>query len=129
MSRVGNVYPASNRGTLVNDNSSNETRRLRMHDSRVESWIDTEVIPGIEVRGAALRDWSRANLATYHHPIGTCRLGPIADPLAVVDTKGRVHGFDNLYVADASIMPTIPRQINLTVYAIGEKIGDALAGA
>jgi len=39
-----------------------------------------------------------------------------------------VHGFDNLYVADASIMPTVPHaQINLTVYAIGEKIGDTLA--
>jgi choline dehydrogenase len=104
--------------------------RDRMHDDRVESWLDVEVAPGIEARGAALRDWVRANLASYHHPIGTCRFGPATDPLAVVDTGGRVHGFDNLYVADASIMPTIPHaQINLTVYAIGEKIGDALAEA
>ena len=102
--------------------------RDRMHDDRVASWLDGEVAPGAEAQGAALRDWVRASLASYHHPVGTCRFGPSADPLAVVDGRGLVHGFDNLYVADASIMPTVPHtQINLTVYAIGEKIGEGLA--
>src|SRR5437588_7204316 len=44
----------------------------------------------------------RANAWTYHHPVGTCAMGP------VVDTHGRVHGVEGLSVIDASIMPDIP---------------------
>jgi choline dehydrogenase-like flavoprotein len=47
-------------------------------------------------------------VAGYHHPVGTCRMGPDSEPHAVVDPKGRVHGVDDLFVVDASIMPTIP---------------------
>lgn len=107
-----------------------EWARRRMRDGAIAEWIKAELTPGAEIRGAALRGWARSNLASYHHPVGTCKLGPPSDPLAVVDSDGRVRGFDNLYVADASIMPTIPHgQINLTVYTIGEKIGRALATA
>jgi choline dehydrogenase len=34
-------------------------------------------------------------------------MGPANDPLAVVDQKLQVHGIDNLWVADASVMPTV----------------------
>jgi choline dehydrogenase len=44
---------------------------------------------------------------TIFHPVGTCRMGPPGDPLAVVDPKLRVQGVRALRVADASIMPTI----------------------
>lgn len=55
----------------------------------------------------------------YFHPVGTCAMG------SVVDVGGRVHGFENLYVADASIMPTIPRaNTNLSTIAIAERIAD-----
>jgi choline dehydrogenase-like flavoprotein len=48
--------------------------------------------------------------------------------LAVLDTTGKVYGFENLYVADASVFPTIPRgMINLSVYAAAEKIAAGLA--
>ncbi len=50
--------------------------------------------------------WSR--LETYHHPVGTCSMGPASDPMAVVDARGRVHGVAGLSVVDASIMPTVP---------------------
>ncbi|HEX5288272.1 MAG TPA: GMC family oxidoreductase [Streptosporangiaceae bacterium] len=45
---------------------------------------------------------------TYHHPAGTCRMGPDPGGGAVVDARGRVHGIEQLHVADASIMPAIP---------------------
>jgi choline dehydrogenase len=45
-------------------------------------------------------------LNTYHHPVGTCRMG--ADPAAVVDARGRVNGLDGVRVIDASIFPAIP---------------------
>ena len=50
-----------------------------------------------------------------------------ADPGAIVDQFGRCHSIDNLVVADASIMPFVPRaNTNLTCIMIGEKIGEWL---
>ncbi|MER6005375.1 GMC oxidoreductase [Nonomuraea angiospora] len=65
----------------------------------------------------------RASAAHYWHPVGTCAIG--ADPAegAVVDGTGRVHGSDNLWVVDASIMPVIPRATtNLPVVALAEHL-------
>ncbi|MGE5116867.1 MAG: GMC family oxidoreductase [Betaproteobacteria bacterium] len=44
---------------------------------------------------------------TIFHPVGTCKMGPAADPQAVVDARLRVHGVAGLRVADASVMPRI----------------------
>ena len=67
-----------------------------------------EVKPGIEFQ----TDEELARLAgdigtTIFHPVGTCKMGPAADPLAVVDSQLRVHGLAGLRIADASVMPTI----------------------
>ena len=51
----------------------------------------------------------RRNSLHYYHPVGACKMGPGTDPAAVVDPKGKVHGLDNLYVADASIMPVVAK--------------------
>ena len=65
----------------------------------------------------------RSNCLHYYHPVGTCRMGAATDRAAVVDARGRVHGLDNAYVADASIMPVIPRaNTNLPALVIGERI-------
>ena len=54
-------------------------------------------------------------------------MGPAADPGAVVDHAGRVHGLAGLRVADASIFPTSPRaNIHCTVVAVAEKLADAI---
>jgi choline dehydrogenase-like flavoprotein len=44
---------------------------------------------------------------TIFHPVGTCKMGPDSDPLAVVDARLRIRGIGALRVVDASIMPTI----------------------
>jgi choline dehydrogenase len=65
----------------------------------------------------------RANCLHYCHPVGTCRMGPATDRGAVVDARGRIHGLDNAYVADASIMPAIPRaNTNIPALVVGEQI-------
>ncbi|MGI8792163.1 MAG: GMC family oxidoreductase [Acidimicrobiales bacterium] len=60
-----------------------------------------------------------------YHPCGTCRMGPEGDAGAVVDQYGRCHTVDGLVVADASIMPEVPRaNTNLTAIMIGEMVGE-----
>jgi choline dehydrogenase-like flavoprotein len=50
-------------------------------------------------------------------------MGPASDPRAVVDHRGKVHGLDGLYVADASIMPLVPRaNTNIPAAVVGERI-------
>jgi choline dehydrogenase len=79
---------------------------------------------------AALEEWARTRVAGNYHACGTCRMGPDGDAGAVVDPTGRVHGVENLYVADASILPTIPRaNIHLTVLAVAERIAELIQGA
>ena len=65
---------------------------------------------------------------TYHHPVGTCRMGPDPDGGAVVDTRGRVYGVEQLFVADASVMPAIPSaNTNLPTIMVAERIAAWLA--
>ena len=63
--------------------------------------------------------------ATDYHPSGTLRMGPDGDEMAVVDEHCRLRGIDNLYVADASVMPTVPRaNLNLPTMMIGERVAE-----
>ncbi|MFN2464576.1 MAG: GMC family oxidoreductase [Candidatus Dormibacteria bacterium] len=62
---------------------------------------------------------------TGYHPAGTCRMGDVQDPAAVVDAGLRVIGLDRLWIADASVMPELPRcNINLPVLMIGERAAE-----
>ncbi len=44
---------------------------------------------------------------TIFHPVGTAKMGPENDPMAVTDERLRIHGIEGLRVIDASVMPTI----------------------
>ena len=62
---------------------------------------------------------------TQYHPVGTCKMGPDSDPLAVVDAQLRVKGVQGLRVADASIFPElIGGNTNAPVIMIGEKVSE-----
>jgi choline dehydrogenase len=65
----------------------------------------------------------RSTAITYHHQVGTCKMGIDAD--AVVDPELRVHGIDGLRVADASIMPAVTSgNTNAPSVMIGERVAD-----
>jgi choline dehydrogenase len=67
-----------------------------------------------------------ASLVSIWHPVGTCRMGRSAD--AVVSPRLAVHGLENLYVADASVMPTITRgNTHAPTIMIAEKAASLLA--
>jgi choline dehydrogenase len=54
-------------------------------------------------------------------------MGTDSDPAAAVDPRGRMRGVENLIVADASIMPTIPSSnTNVPTLMIGERFGEWL---
>jgi choline dehydrogenase-like flavoprotein len=73
-------------------------------------------------------DWekfARSTYDSYHHGVGTCKMGPASDKTAVVNEKLRVHGMSNLWVGDASIMPVVSHaNTNLTSIMIGERLAD-----
>ena len=77
----------------------------------------------------ALDLWIRQTIGTARHVSGTCKMGPDSDPMAVVDQYCRVKGVRGLWVADASVMPRIPRSggAHATVIMIGERVVDWIA--
>jgi choline dehydrogenase len=77
----------------------------------------------------ALREYIHATLGPWYHASGTARMGRSIAAGAVVDPSLKVLGTEGLYVADASVIPIIPRAAtNLTVIAIAEKAADILRG-
>ena len=101
-------------------------RRISREDPLARLVTGAELFPGpsiddgdTERLGGAIR----ARVSTYHHPVGTCRMGDDPDSGAVVDARGRVHGVEQLHVADASIMPAIPSaNTNLPTIMVAERI-------
>jgi choline dehydrogenase len=78
-------------------------------------------------------DWAafaRSAHGSYHHGVGTCMMGPSSNTMTVVDNKLQVHGIDGLFVADASIMPTVTHgNTNVTAIMIGERVADFIKEA
>jgi choline dehydrogenase len=93
----------------------------------LREWGVSEIHPGPDVRSRDdLRNWARATAITYHHQVGTCKMGVDAD--AVVDPALRVHGIEGLRVADASVMPVVPSgNTNAPAIMIGERVSDFVA--
>ncbi len=66
------------------------------------------------------------SLVSIWHPVGTCRMGRAAD--AVVSPRLSVHGLENIYVADASVMPAITRgNTHAPAIMIAEKAASLIA--
>jgi choline dehydrogenase len=92
----------------------------------LREWGARELYPGPEITTAAdVRDYIRKTAISYHHQVGTCKMGVDAD--AVVDPRLRVHGMEGLRVADASAMPAvISGNTNAPSLMIGERAADFL---
>jgi choline dehydrogenase len=72
---------------------------------------------GKQVTDVSTDEAIRREVMHYYHPVGTCALG------TVCDNRGRLHGATNVVVADASLMPQIPRaNTNIPAVVIGERI-------
>jgi len=99
--------------------SVRQVRRIGARPALADAWGAVEAYPGPEVSDADVEDWVRRTAITYHHQVGTCRMG--SDPAAVVDPRLRVKGVAGLRVIDASVMPAITTgNTNAPAAVIGE---------
>lgn len=93
-------------------------------------YIAREIAPGPTANSVADIDaYIRSTSITVHHPLGTCRMGPDSDSMAVVDAQLRVRGTSGLRVVDASVMPELTRgNINAPIVMIAERASDLIRG-
>jgi len=76
----------------------------------------------------AVRAFVRDAVQSYGHAAGTCRMG--VDTQSVVDPRLRVHGIEGLWIADASVMPTIAStNTNAATVMIAERASDLMKTA
>lgn len=96
-------------------------QRQIMNTAPIKHYIEAEQAPGLSVQDdSEWLDYCRSVGGTVYHPTSTCRMG--TDSASVVDQQLKVRGVDNLYVIDASIMPSvISGNTNAAVIAIAEK--------
>lgn len=79
--------------------------------------------PSDDLDGEHLRTYARMAAFPLYHPVGTCRIGAAGE--GVVDAGLRVRGVEGLWIADASVMPSLPvGNTNATAIMIGEKGSD-----
>ncbi len=94
------------------------TRTFQSHGAKAIDDLDKPIAEALtEAMGPA------------HHQAGSVRMGPPGDPTSVVGPDLRVHGFDNLRVADTSIYPdNVMHNTNLTAIVVGEKAARFIDG-
>lgn len=93
-------------------------------------FVKHEIQPGVELQTDAQIDgFIRAHAESAYHPCGTCKMGAVDDPLAVVDPQTNVIGVKGLRVVDSSIFPQITNgNLNGPSIMVGEKASDLILG-
>ncbi|HEV7635618.1 MAG TPA: GMC family oxidoreductase N-terminal domain-containing protein [Bradyrhizobium sp.] len=98
-------------------------RRYMIDTFVVEGFTFDQVMSDDEALEAFVRE---AAIGVWHASC-SCRMGRPDDPMAVVDTQGRVKGAQGLRVVDASIFPVVPcANTNFPTLMAAEKIAEAM---
>jgi choline dehydrogenase len=102
--------------------------RKLFRSAALRPFLEAETSPDPKLeRDDELLDYIRRMGSTVFHLIGSCRMGPDSDPMAVVTPELKVRNVQRLRVADASIMPSMPSaNTNATTYMIAEKAADLI---
>lgn len=90
--------------------------------------VGDEVLPGPNVTSDAdILNFIKSSFIEVYHAAATCKMGRWHDPMAVVDSGGRVFGTQSLRVVDASSFPFLPPgHPQATVYMLAEKIAEEI---
>lgn len=130
--------PLIDGGLLTNDEDMMSMIRglkiaLKMTKTKAFEGSSLYLVPVPECDGYAINEdeyymcYIRNFATTLYHSCGSCKMGPIHDPDAVVDPTLKVHGVSGVRVTDASIMPFIPSgSANVPTIMIGEKAADLI---
>ena len=104
--------------------------RKLLNTPQMQRFLESEILPGPQVQtDDELLDFARQNGTTTYHLIGTAKMGPATDPMAVVDDTLRIHGLEGIRVVDASIMPSMTSANTMaTTLMIAEKASDMIRG-
>jgi choline dehydrogenase len=105
------------------------TREIFGQDA-FKPYVKHEILPGDALQtDEELNGFIKEHAESAYHPCGTCKMGAIDDPMAVVDPECRVIGVDGLRVADSSIFPRITNgNLNGPSIMTGEKAADHILG-
>ena len=95
-----------------------------------DAYRGAEIQPGAHVQSDdEIDNFIREHVESAFHPCGTCKMGAVDDPMAVVDAECRVIGVEGLRVADSSIFPRITNgNLNGPSIMVGEKASDHILG-
>ncbi len=90
-------------------------------------WVAEEVLPGPALCSDTELDAFIARVAiTHHHPVATCAMG--RDEAAITDADLAMRGLDNLWIVDASVIPSITAgPIHAAVMAIAESFASGFS--
>ena len=95
-------------------NPFDNDKHVILNDEEIE--LEEESIQEIE-------EYIRSKAETAYHPSCTLKMG--VDDMAVVDEKLKIHGLQNIRVADASVMPEITSgNLNAPTLMIGERASE-----
>ena len=118
--RVHIASPDANAAPVINPNylATEEDRQVAIDSIKLtrkivgspalEKYNPEEYKPGAQLQNDQQLIEAAGNIGTtIFHPVGTCKMGGISDPMAVLDSELRVRGIQCLRVVDASAMPYI----------------------
>lgn len=105
-------------------------RRL-IQTSALAPYLKQEIVPGLDINSdAEFFDYMTQSCETVYHPCGTCVMGDVSQPGAVVAPDLKVKGIQGLRIADASVFPDmVTVNICNTVMMVAERAVDLLAAA
>lgn len=109
--------------------ASMRVARQLLDTEPVASKIARELLPGDKlIADERLAQFCARTVKTNYHPVGTARMGPSHDPLAVLDNRMRVRSVEALRVIDCSAMPFIPSgNTNAPAMALGSRAAELIA--